>query len=325
MVMTYESSIVTLKLGMVMDSIRHININKDTSFAMLLEAQARGWEIYYMELGDLYLRAGQAYADTQCMTVQRDPQNWYTVISEQTIALQELDCIIMRKEPPVDQAFIYATYILEYAERQGVYVLNKPQALRDANEKLFTADFPECCADTLVTRRADKIRRFLQEHQDIILKPLDGMGGASIFRLNLNDPNISVIIETMTDYGAHHIMAQQYLPEITQGDKRILLVNGEPIPYALARIPAQGETRGNLAAGGRAEGRPLTERDYWIAHKVGAVLKEKGLVFVGIDVIGDYLTEINVTSPTCVQELDAQFGINICAQLMDHIVQMTQK
>ncbi|BCG65580.1 MAG: glutathione synthase [Methyloprofundus sp.] len=316
---------MTLKLGMVMDSIQHININKDTSFAMLLEAQARDWEIYYMELGDLYLRAGKAYAKTRCIEVQRDPQSWYTVVSEQDIALQQLDCIIMRKEPPVDQEYIYATYILEHAESQGVYVVNKPQALRDANEKLFTANFPECCTDTLVTRCANKIRSFLQEHQDIILKPLDGMGGVSIFRLRHNDPNISVIIETITEHGTRHVMAQQYLPEIIDGDKRILLVNGEPIPYALARIPAQGETRGNLAAGGRAEGRPLTERDYWIANQVGPVLKAKGLVFVGIDVIGDYLTEINVTSPTCVQELDAQFGINICAQLMDHIEIMTQK
>jgi glutathione synthase len=310
---------------MVMDSIQHININKDTSFAMLLEAQARHWQIYYMELGDLYLRAGKAYAKTRRIEVQRDPQSWYTVVSEQDIALQQLDCIIMRKEPPVDQEYIYATYILEHAESQGVYVVNKPQALRDANEKLFTAHFPECCPDTLVTRNADKIRRFLQEYQDIILKPLDGMGGASIFRLRYNDPNISVIIETITEYGTRHAMAQRYLPEIIDGDKRILLVNGEPVPYALARIPAQGETRGNLAAGGQAEGRPLAERDDWIARQVGPTLKEKGLVFVGIDVIGDYLTEINVTSPTCVQELDAQFGINICAQLMDHIEIMTQK
>jgi len=225
----------------------------------------------------------------------------------------------MRKEPPVDQEYIYATYILEQAENQGVYVLNKPQSLRDANEKLFIAWFPQCCANTLVTRCATHIRDFLQEHQDIILKPLDGMGGESIFHLRSNDPNISVIIETITEHGAHFVMAQQYLPEIKQGDKRILIVNGEVIPYALARIPAQGETRGNLAAGGRAQGQPLSKRDYWIAEQVGPILKEKGLVFVGIDVIGDYLTEINVTSPTCVQELDKQFGINICAQLMDHI------
>jgi len=304
---------------MVMDSIDHINIKKDTSFAMLLEAQARNWEIHYMELGDLFLRNGNAYANTRQMKVKRDATGWYQVVAQQKIALEELDCIIMRKEPPVDQEYIYATYILEQAEKQGVYVLNKPQSLRDANEKLFTAWFPQCCANTLVTRSATQLRNFLQEHQDIILKPLDGMGGASIFHLHSNDPNISVIIETITEYGTRFVMAQQYLAEIKQGDKRILIVNGEVIPYALARIPAQGETRGNLAAGGRAQGQPLTKRDVWIAEQVAPVLKEKGLIFVGIDVIGDYLTEINVTSPTCVQELDAQFGINICAQLMDHI------
>jgi len=316
---------VTIKLGMVMDSIDHININKDTSFAMLLEAQARNWEIYYLQLDDLFLRNGKAYANTQHIQVERNPEAWYKVIGEHRIALESLDCIIMRKEPPVDQEYIYATYILEQAEQQGVYVINKPQALRDANEKLYTAWFPECCADTLVTRNAELIRDFLKEHQDIILKPLDGMGGASIFHLRSNDPNISVIIETITEHGQRHVMAQRYLPEIKQGDKRILIVNGETIPYALARIPAQGETRGNLAAGGFAQGQALTERDIWIAQQVGPVLKEKGLIFVGIDVIGDYLKEINVTSPTCVQELDKQFGINICAQLMDHIETVVDK
>lgn len=310
---------MTIKLGMVMDSIDHINIQKDTSFAMLLEAQARNWELHYMQLGDLFLRKGKVYAHSQQIKVQRNAKAWYQVIAKQTIALESLDSIIMRKEPPVDQEYIYATYLLEQAERQGVYVINKPQSLRDANEKLFTAWFPQCCADTLVTRNADLIREFLAEHQDIILKPLDGMGGGSIFRLRSNDPNISVIIETITEYGKKHVMGQKYLPEIKQGDKRILIVNGEAIPYALARIPAQGETRGNLAAGGFAQGQPLSERDVWIAQQVGPALKEKGLVFVGIDVIGDYLTEINVTSPTCVQELDKQFGINICAKLMDHI------
>ncbi len=304
---------------MVMDSIDHINIKKDTSFAMLLEAQARNWEIHYLEIGDMFLRDGNAYANTKQIKVKRDQTSWYQVIAQQSIALDMLDCIIMRKEPPVDQEYIYATYILEQAEKEGVYVLNKPQSLRDANEKLFTAWFPQCSARTLVTQCAMHLRDFLQEHQDIILKPLDGMGGASIFHLHKNDPNISVIIETMTQHGTHFVMAQQYLSEIKQGDKRILIVDGEVIPYALARIPAQGETRGNLAAGGRAQGQPLSKRDLWIAEQVAPVLKEKGLVFVGIDVIGDYLTEINVTSPTCVQELDAQFGINICAQLMDHI------
>ena len=304
---------------MVMDPIDHININKDTSFAMMLEAQVRGWEIHYMQLSDLYLRDGVAHAQTQQVTVQRDQVHWYSIVSEQNLPLAELDCIMMRKEPPVDQAYIYATHILELAEQAGVYVVNKPQSLRDANEKLFTAWFPQCCTETLVTSQASLIRDFLNEHQEIILKPLDGMGGVSVFHLHSNDPNLSVIIETISANGTQQVIAQRYLPEIKEGDKRILIVNGEVVPYALARIPAQGETRGNIAAGGKAKGQYLSDRDQWIAQQVGPILKEKGLVFVGIDVIGDYLTEINVTSPTCVQELDAQFGLNICAQLMDHV------
>ncbi len=310
---------MTIKLGMVMDPISLINIKKDSSFAMLLEAQSRGWELYYMELGDLFLLDGQAYSNTRLLQVQRDERKWYHFLHEQEIALSELDVILMRKDPPFNQEFIYATYILEQAESQGVYIINKPQSLRDANEKMFTAWFPQCCTDTMVAREPKKIRSFLQQHKEIILKPLDGMGGASIFYLRENDPNLSVILETMTAHSQRFIMSQKYLPEIVYGDKRILLVNGEPVPYCLARIPASGESRGNLAAGGRGEGRELSERDRWIAAQVGPVLKEKGLVFVGIDVIGDYLTEVNVTSPTCVQELDKQFGINISAQLMDHI------
>jgi glutathione synthase len=302
-----------------MDSIDYINIKKDTSFALLLEAQARGWELHYMELNDLFLRNGRAYARTRTLTVQRNAQQWYEFIAEQTIALDELTVILMRKDPPFDQEYIYATYLLERAESMGVYVVNKPQSLRDANEKLFTAWFPQCCAETLVSRDAARIRHFLQEQGEIILKPLDGMGGTSIFHVRLGDPNLSVILETMTCYNTCYVMAQKYLPEIKDGDKRILVVNGEPIPYALARIPAQGESRGNLAAGGSARGQVLSERDLWIAQQVGATLKAKGLIFVGLDVIGDYLTEINVTSPTCVQELNRQFGLNICGQLMDHI------
>ena len=308
-----------IKLGMVMDSIDHINIKKDTSFAMLLEAQARGWELHYMELNDLFLRNGRAYARTRTLTVQRDAQQWYQFIAEQDIPLEQLNVILMRKDPPFDQEYIYATYLLERAESMGVYVVNKPQSLRVANEKLFTAWFPQCCAETLVARVPARIRGFLQEQGEIILKPLDGMGGTSIFHLRQNDPNLSVILETMTQYNSRYVMAQKYLPEIKDGDKRILMINGVAVPYALARIPAQGESRGNLAAGGRAEGRPLTEQDLWIANQVGPTLREKGLVFVGIDVIGDKLTEINVTSPTCVQELDQQFGLNIAGMLMDHI------
>jgi len=310
---------MTIKLGMVMDSIDHINIKKDTSFAMLLEAQSRNWELHYMELNDLYLSNGQPFARTRTLKVQRDENSWYQFIDEQDIALKELDTIIMRKDPPFDQEYIYATYLLEQAERQGTYVVNKPQSLRDANEKLFTSWFPQCCADTLVAREPKRFKQFLQQHKEIILKPLDGMGGTSIFHVRENDPNLSVILEIMTEYASRYIMAQRYIPDIKDGDKRILLVNGEPVPYALARIPSKGETRGNLAAGGRAEGRELTERDLWIANQVGPTLKKKGLVFVGIDVIGDFLTEINVTSPTCVQELDKQFGLNISGQLMDHI------
>lgn len=311
-----------IKLGMVMDSIAHINIKKDTSFAMLLEAQSRGWELHYMELNDLFLRNGVAYARTRTLTVERNAQQWYQFTAEQDIPLSELDVIMMRKDPPFDQEYIYATYLLERAESMGVYVVNKPQSLRDANEKLFTAWFPQCCAETLVTREPKRIRQFLAEEGEIILKPLDGMGGTSIFHLRQDDPNLSVILETMTEYNSRYVMAQKYLPAIKDGDKRILVVNGEPVPYCLARIPAQGETRGNLAAGGRAEGRPLTDRDRWIANQVGATLREKGLIFVGLDVIGDTLTEINVTSPTCVQELDAQFGLNISGLLMDHIAQV---
>lgn len=310
---------MAIKLGMVMDPIGQINIKKDTSFAMLLEAQSRGWELHYMELGDLFLSNGVAYARTRIVQVQRDTGGWYSFLGEQELALSELNVIMMRKDPPFNQEYIYATYILEQAESQGVYVVNKPQSLRDANEKMFTAWFPQCCTDTLVAREPNQIRSFLQKHQEIILKPLDGMGGASIFYVRENDPNLSVILETMTEHGQRFIMAQKYLPDIKNGDKRILMVNGEPVPYCLARIPASGESRGNLAAGGRGEGRELSARDRWIAEQVGPTLKEKGLVFVGIDVIGDYLTEVNVTSPTCVQELDKQFGINISALLMDHI------
>lgn len=311
-----------IKLGMVMDPIDRINIKKDTSFAMLLEAQARGWELYYMELKNLYLRNGKAFALTRTLEVKRDANGWFRFLSEQTVELSTMDAIIMRKDPPFDQEYLYATFLLEQAEHDGAYVINKPQSLRDANEKLYTAWFPQCCTDTLVTQDSAQIKAFLAELGDIILKPLDGMGGASIFRIREGDPNMSVILETMTQHNTRTIMAQKYLPEIKDGDKRILMVNGEPVPYCLARIPAQGESRGNLAAGGTGEGRPLTEQDRWIAGQVGPTLKEKGLVFVGLDVIGNSLTEINVTSPTCVQELDKQFDLNISGQLMDHVESM---
>jgi len=316
---SFKEATMTIKLGVVMDPIARINIKKDTTFALLLEAQARGWQLYYLELNDLFMRNGRAFGRTRALTVQRDYDGWHQFGEEQDMPLDALDVILMRKDPPFDQEYIYATYLLERAESKGVLVVNKPQSLRDANEKLFTAWFSECCAETLVAREPARIREFLHEQGEIILKPLDGMGGTSIFHIHRNDPNISVILETMTAYKSRYVMAQRYLPAIKDGDKRILVVNGEPVPYCLARIPAEGETRGNLAAGGRAEGRPLTEQDWWIARQVGPVLREKGLVFAGLDVIGDKLTEINVTSPTCAQELDNQFGLNIAALLMDYI------
>ncbi|HFR4114518.1 TPA: glutathione synthase [Yersinia enterocolitica] len=308
-----------IKLGIVMDPISSINIKKDSSFAMLLEAQRRGWELHYMEMGDLYLRGGDGRARTRLLSVKQDKDDWFSFGTEQDIPLHDLDVILMRKDPPFDTEFIYATYILERAEEKGTLVVNKPQSLRDCNEKLFTAWFPKLTPDTLVSRSKDHIRKFHKEHGDIILKPLDGMGGTSIFRVKQDDPNLSVIIETLTELGSRFCMAQNFLPAIKEGDKRVLVVDGEPVPYCLARIPAQGETRGNLAAGGRGEARPLSESDWEIARAVAPVLKQKGLIFVGLDIIGDRLTEINVTSPTCIREIEAAFPVPITGMLMDAI------
>jgi len=314
-----------IKLGIVMDPISSINIKKDSSFAMLLEAQRRGWELYYMEVGDLYLKNGKGKAYMHPVEVTDDQENWYQFGNEQELPLDELDVILMRKDPPFDTEFIYATYILERAEAEGSLVVNKPQSLRDCNEKLFTAWFPELTPDTLVTRQKEKIRAFHKNHGDIILKPLDGMGGVSIFRIKKDDPNLSVIIETLTHHGQHFCMAQNFLPAIAEGDKRVLVVDGEPVSYCLARIPAQGETRGNLAAGGRAEAKPLSESDWKIACTVAPRLKEKGLIFVGLDIIGDHLTEINVTSPTCIREIEAAFPISITGMLMNAIENIIAK
>jgi len=308
-------------LGIVMDPIENIKVYKDSSFAMLLAAQARGWTLWYMELNDLLLCSGRPYAFMRPLEVRDDPENWFTLGAAESapVALNLMSVILMRKDPPFDLEYIVATYLLEQAEAIGTLVVNKAQALRDANEKLYTAWFPECCAPTIVTRQEVSLRDFLQEHEDVILKPLDGMGGKSIFRVTKADVNTSVILEMMTENEQRFVMAQRYIPEITQGDKRILLINGEAVPYALARIPAEGESRGNLAAGGRAEGVELTERDKWICAKVGPKLREQGLLFVGLDVIGHYLTEINVTSPTCIRELDNLYGLDIAGQLMDLI------
>ena len=310
---------MTIRLGVVMDPIGSIKAYKDSTLAMLLEAQARGWTLRYMEQGDLFLRDGQSFARQRALKVFDDTRRWFEWGEETTGPLSELDVILMRKDPPFDMEYIYATYLLESAEQAGVLVVNKPRSLRDANEKLFTAWFPQCAPPTLVTRAAGRLRDFLTEHGDIVLKPLGGMGGESVFRLHRDDPNTNVTIETLTAHESRYAMAQRFLPEIAEGDKRILLIDGEPIPYALARIPAVGEFRGNLAAGGKGVGRPLSERDRWICAQVGPLLREKGLLFVGLDVIGDYLTEINVTSPTCIRELDRLYDLRIGAKLMEAI------
>ena len=306
-------------LGIVMDPIESINTKKDSSFAMLLEAQSRDWPIHYIQMNGLYLNDGTAYASGHRLRVMDNGDNWFELEDKFDIPAGNLDVILMRKDPPFDTEYLYATQILEIAQNQGALVVNNPQALRDANEKLAATWFPQCCPPTLVSRNAHQLREFLQTHNEIILKPLDAMGGASIFKLAVDDPNTSVIIETLTDLGSRFTMAQRYIPEISAGDKRILLIDGEPVEWALARIPADGETRGNLAAGGRGEGIELSERDRWICNQVAAEIKKSGLLFVGLDVIGDFLTEVNVTSPTCIRELDSQYGINISARLFDAI------
>ena len=310
---------MTIKLGIVMDPISQVNVKKDSSMAMMLEAQKRGYEIYYMEMKDLYLTQGQCRASAQIIKVFDDPECWYELSPTEDIAVSDLDAVLMRKDPPFDTEFIYATYMLERAEIEGTLIVNKPQSLRDCNEKLFTAWFRDFTPKTLVTRSSVKIREFHQKEKDVIIKPLDGMGGASIFRIKANDANVGVIIETLTNNGEQYAMVQEFMPEIADGDKRILIVNGEPMPYCLARIPAKGETRGNLAAGGRGVARPLSVSDKAIADAIAPELKRRGLYFVGLDVIGDKITEINVTSPTCIREIEAAYPINISGKLMDAI------
>jgi glutathione synthase len=310
---------MSVRLGIVMDPIAQISFKKDSSLAMLLAAQERGWSLFYMEQQDLYQKNGEARARMRPLKVFLDPEHWFELEAEADTPLAELDVILMRKDPPFDNEFVYSTYLLEQAERAGVLVVNRPQSLRDCNEKFFATLFPECTPPTVVSRRADILREFAEEQRDIILKPLDGMGGSSIFRHRAGDPNLSVILETLTNHGSQQIMAQRYLPAIKDGDKRILMIDGEPVPYCLARIPAQGETRGNLAAGGRGVAQPLSDRDREIAATVGPTLREKGLLFVGLDVIGEHLTEINVTSPTCIREIDKAYDTRIGERLMDAI------
>jgi len=316
---------MTVKLAVVMDPIQSINFKKDTTLAMLNAAQKKGWQLFYIEQDGLYLEDGKAMAIMQDLSVEMNPQSFFTLGPESRQSLAEVDVILMRKDPPFNREFIYSTYILEQAEREGVLVVNKPQALRDFNEKVSATLFPQCCTPVLVSRKKELLQDFYKAQKDVIFKPLDGMGGTGIFRIKPGDPNISVIIETLTEYGTRQIMAQTFIPEITSGDKRILMIDGKSVGFALARLPAANETRGNLAAGGTAKGVELSDRDRWICEQVGPTLKENGLLFVGLDVIGDYLTEVNVTSPTCIRELDEIFNLDIAGDLMNCIEQKLQQ
>ena len=312
---------MSIKLGIVMDPLSSINIKKDSSFAMMLAAQKLGWEIHTIYQSDLYTKNEIPWTQSRITSVEDDASHWFDFAPEQDIELASLDAIIMRKDPPFDIEYIASTYILQLAEQLGTLIVNKPASLRDNNEKMFITQFPQCCTPFMVSRNKKRLRdfvieRFQSAQQDVILKPLDGMGGTSIYRVNPHDPNLSVILETVSENETRTVMAQQFIPEITEGDKRVLLIDGEAVPYALARVPAKGETRGNLAAGGKGVGVELSERDRWICQQVGPVLKQQGILFAGIDIIGDYLTEINITSPTCIRELDQIYSLDIAGDLM---------
>jgi glutathione synthase len=309
-----------LNLAVVMDPIADIKPAKDTTLAMLLAAQRRGWQLSYLELQHVWLRDGVAWGRACPVTVRDDLADWYTLGEPDTVRLGGYDAILMRKDPPFDTEYIYATYILERAADAGALVVNRPQGLRDMNEKVYTAWFPDCCAPTLITRDMADMAAFLREHGRAVCKPLYGMGGRSIFVLDAGDKNASVVFETLTEYGTRYAITQRYIPDIvTTGDARVILVDGEPVPYALARIPTAADNRGNLAAGAKGVGRALDERDRWLAGRIGPALRERGMLFVGLDVIGGFVTEINVTSPTGVRELDRQFGLDIAGSLMDAI------
>jgi glutathione synthase len=319
-----------VKIAFVIDPIEGFSVKKDSTLAMIRAAQNRGWEISCMGVQDMLLAEGQPRALlrqlrlTSPFAATLDPADavsgkWYELGAETLTPLADLDVIMMRKDPPFDLEYVYATYFLERAEAAGVQVVNRPQSLRDCNEKFFATAFSDVCPPLVISRREDVLRDFQRTHKNVVFKPLDGMGGTGVFRIMEGDANLGVVLETLTDFGRRQIMGQLYLPEIADGDKRILLIDGEPVPYALARVPMAGEARANLAAGGTGEGRPLSERDRFIAERVGAALRERGLLFVGIDVIGDYLTEVNVTCPTCIRELDAHFSLDIAGMLMDRI------
>lgn len=310
---------MTYHIGVLMDPIASINPKKDSTLAMMVAARARGWKVSAFTQADLSIENSAVNVRHQVVDVSSDPASWFTVLEERQGSASTFDAILMRKDPPFDMEYIYSTYLLEMIEKSGTPVLNRPGSIRDCNEKLFALQFPECCPPHVVSRDPAVLKAFHEEHQDVIYKPLDGMGGTSIFRAKPDEHNLSVIIETLTGYGTIQTMAQRYIPEISAGDTRILLINGEPVPYGLARIPSKGETRGNLAAGGAGVGRELSERDLFIASQVAPSLKERGLYFVGIDVIGDYLTEINVTCPTCIREIDAAFDLDIAGDYMAFI------
>ena len=309
-----------IRMGVVMDPIEEIKYPKDSTLAMLLAAQARGFDLSYLEQSDLSLRDGIAFGRVRPLTVRADAENWFTLGEGRIQRLGELDCLLMRKDPPFDTEYIYTTYVLERAEDQGALVVNKPQGLRDMNEKVYTAWFPQCCAPTLITRDMGDMDAFLRMHGKIVCKPLDGMGGKSIFVLERGDKNMNVVFETLTDYGRRFAIVQRYIPDIVEsGDSRVLLVDGEPVSHALARIPTAEDNRGNLAAGAKGVARPLNDRDRWLASQIGPTLAAKGMLFVGLDVIGGFVTEINVTSPTGILELDKQAGTNIGDQLIQAI------
>jgi glutathione synthase len=306
-----------MRIAFLIDPPESFKISKDSTYAMMREAAGRGHELHVLQQENLAWQAGQVSAATQRLHLTGDPEAWFRVDVAQTTALQDFDAVLMRKDPPFDMEYVYSTYLLELAQARGARVFNDPRTIRDCNEKMTIARYPQFTAPTLVTRDLALIHRFLAEHDDIILKPLDGMGGTSVFRVHRQDPNLNVIIETLTHYGRRTIMAQRYIPAITEGDKRVLLIGGKPVPHALARIPKPGETRGNLAAGGTGVARPLTPRDREIAETLGPQLFDRGLLLVGLDVIGDFLTEVNVTSPTCFQEITGQTGFNVAGMMID--------
>ncbi len=309
---------MTIKFGIVMDDIATINPHKNTSLAILREAMHRQWTLYLIHMPDLRWQENVVYSVVYPLTVFADDQHWFELGDPQHIPLNTLDCIFMHKDPPFNMDYIYATYLLEQASRDGIFVFNHPQGLRDFNEKCCIMHFPECIAPTCVTANMHSIKTFLAEHHDIVVKPLDGMGGKGIFRLQQHDPNVNATLEILTASGKHPIMAQRYLPDITKkGDKRILLIDGKPVPHAIARFPTDDEARANLAAGGHAVEAKLSKRDYWLCEQIAPQLQARGLLFVGIDIIGDYITEVNVTSPTCVCEFNKTFNINVGEMLLD--------